>query len=244
MNRIGVETAQHVEVNYEPASVVERILAYLIDICVLGAYLIALSILGEGSDNGGDIQWMNILFIALPAWLYFLVLEIVWNGYTIGKWATGIRVVKLDGSRPDIFNYLIRWFIRLFEVTMTSGGLALLVILLNGKGQRLGDMAAKTCVIKVKRKTRLSDTLFEKSEGEFEIAYPQVVELSDRDMSVVLEVLDSFGQYDDRAWRKLAERTQHTIEKRLQINAKESTPREFLNRLKLDYNRVHGHSDQ
>lgn len=245
MSRIGVETAQHVQVQYQASSVPERILAFLIDLCVLGAYFISLSAIGVGSGevDEGNIQWMTLLLMALPAWLYHLVLEVLWNGYSVGKWVVGIRVTKLDGSRPDLFNYLIRWFIRLFEVTLTSGGLALLVLLINGRGQRLGDIAAGTCVIKVRRKTRLSDTLYE-DEGEgAEIRYPQVAELSDRDMAIVLEILDSMHDYERSAWEKLALKTQRVIEEKMGIQSREASAMQFLHQLKKDHNRVHSLSD-
>ncbi|HCI71200.1 MAG TPA: RDD family protein, partial [Balneola sp.] len=87
-----------------------------------------------------------------------LIFEVVWNGKSFGKWMMGLQVVMLDGSSPSFGNYLIRWMLRLLEVSFTNGILAFITVLINGKGQRLGDIAAKTCVIKTRKKVKLSDT--------------------------------------------------------------------------------------
>lgn len=246
MSKIGVETAQHVELNYKPAGVVERILAYIIDGVVLGVYFIAMSLIESAGSSPvdsvadqGDV-WIEMLLIILPAWLYHLILEVLWNGYTVGKWLMGIRVVKLDGTRPGIINYLIRWFIRLFEVTMTSGGLALITILINGKGQRLGDIAAKTCVIKISRSTQLSDTVLDNFSEDYEAQFPQVMELSDKDITVINDLLKSRDKYEYATWLRMINKTKDVIEKKMGLTGNTMGAVRFLHQVKKDYNALHG----
>jgi uncharacterized RDD family membrane protein YckC len=246
MSKIGVETAQHVQLNYKPAGVVERILAYILDGIVLGAYFIAIMMLGDSGSEpvdttvGDEYLWLGMLLIFLPVWLYHLVLEVLWNGYTVGKWLVGIRVVKLDGTRPGITNYLLRWFIRLFEVTMTSGGLALVTILINGKGQRLGDIAAKTCVIKVGRSTKLSDTVLDNFTEDYEARFPQVMELNDEDVTVINDLLKSRDKYEYATWVKMVNKTKKIIEQKMGVSDHGLGSVRFLHQVKKDYNALHG----
>ncbi len=249
MNQIGVETAQHVQLNYSPAGITERIIAYLLDGIVLGAYWIFLVGIGSMADTSSgpvdsssseEYVWLGMLIIFLPIMLYHLIIEVLWNGYSVGKWFMGIRVVKLDGTRPELNNYLIRWLIRLFEVTMTSGGLALITILINGKGQRLGDIAAKTCVIKVGKRTTLKDTVFEDFKEDYEAKFPQVMELSDEDISVINEVLKAQSKYEYKTWLRMVTKTRQRIEEKMGINGTGMVDHIFLRQVVKDYNALHG----
>ena len=246
MANFGVETTQHVQLNYKPASLPERILAFIVDTFVLGLYFLALNFLAEsGSDvpettMGENSIWLGMLVIFLPTWLYHLVLEILWNGYTVGKWVVGIRVVKIDGTRPGIVAYLLRWFFRIFEITFTSGGLALITILLNGKGQRLGDIAAKTTVIKVRRGTKLSDTVFDKVEDNYVPVFPQVMELNDEDVALINEVILARDKYESGTWIKMLYKMKGVIENKMGVSDHNMEAIQFLKQVKKDYNALHG----
>ena len=250
MTEIGVETTQHVQLNYTPAGLGERILAYVLDAIVLGVYWFFLIMMGMLASDGSvesasdppgeEFVWLFMLIILLPVMLYHLIMEIVWNGFTVGKWVVGIRVVKLDGTRPSIINYLIRWMIRLFEVTLTQGGLALITILINGKGQRLGDIAAKTCVIKVKKKTKLSDTMLHQVEEEYDAIFPQVMDLKDEDVSIINEVLKSRYDYDYARWIIMVAKTRKLIQDKLGILSSDMNDVQFLQQIVKDYNALHG----
>ena len=247
MANIGVETAQHVQLNYKPAAVSDRIIAYLLDGVVLAVYwffLITIASIGESGEvveeSGDANMWIGILIIMLPVMLYHLLMEVLWNGYTVGKWLVGIRVVKLDGTRPGLSNYLIWWLIRLFEITMTSGGLALITILVNGKGQRLGDIAAKTCVIKVRRKSKLSDTMLEEVEDDYEPEFPQVIELEEQDITIINEVLKSRKNYDYAAWLKMVSKTRQLIQEKMGVLNTNRSDTGFLEQVIKDYNAING----
>ncbi|MFY0685206.1 MAG: RDD family protein [Balneola sp.] len=246
MSQIGIETAQHVKINYNTAGIFERILAYFVDFIVLGIYWVVLgmiSTLADGSgpsQSSGDSMWVMYVIVLLPVMLYHLTMEILWNGYTVGKWLIGIRVVKLDGTRPSVSNYLIRWLIRLFEITLTSGVVAFFTLLLNTKGQRLGDIAAKTCVIKVGKRTRIDDTVFEDIDDSYAAVFPQVVELKDEQISVINEVLKSKSEYDRSAWLTMVARTRALIQEKMGTLNTGLGDIEFLQQVVKDYNALHG----
>lgn len=246
MSQIGIETAQHVKINYNTAGIFERILAYLVDFAVLGVYWAVLAMIGSYADganpsqDSGDYMWVMYVIVLLPVMLYHLTMEILWNGYTVGKWLIGIRVVMLDGTRPSVSNYLIRWLIRLFEITLTSGVVAFFTLLLNQKGQRLGDIAAKTCVIKVGKRTKIDDTVFEDLEADYDAVFPQVIELTDEEISVINEVLKSKSGYDKSAWLTMVARTRVLIQEKMGILHTGLGDIEFLQQVVKDYNALHG----
>ena len=151
MDNFHIETAQNVTIQQNVANLSTRIGAFFIDAFIIGGYyLIIYLILDSLNLISGDLYLIYGL-LSLPVFFYSLLFETLMNGQSPGKYLNKIRVTKLDGSKPTFSNYLIRWMLRSIDITMASGSLALLTILLNGKGQRLGDLAAGTTVISEKK---------------------------------------------------------------------------------------------
>lgn len=65
---------------------------------------------------------------------------------TYGMQRKRLRIVKLDGSPMRLSDHTLRW---LLYVLIDSGWLALLLIALTERKQRLGDMAARTVVVEL-----------------------------------------------------------------------------------------------
>ena len=110
------------------------------------------------------------------------------NGQTPGKYFNKIRVTKIDGSKPTFGSFLIRWMLRLIDITLASGSIALLTILLNGKGQRLGDLAAGTTVITERKTVSINNTLIVDLPEEYTPTFSQVTMLSDTDIQTIKEL--------------------------------------------------------
>ena len=132
MDNFQIETAQNVNIVQNVAGVGDRILAYLVDIIILGIYVIIMVILFSWLDMSDEYNFIVGMTIGLPLFLYHLLFEMFWNGQSPGKYVMKLRVVKVDGSKPAFSNYLIRWLLRIIDVSLTSGALALVTILLNG----------------------------------------------------------------------------------------------------------------
>src|SRR3989304_9839467 len=137
MGEIKIQTSQHTVIEHRAASVAERILAQLVNHRVLTVYIIFMFIFGAISRNTNYTLWMAV---SLPILLYHLFCEILMDGQSWGKRAMNIKVVKMDGSQPSGIDYFIRWAFRLIDITLSGGSIATLTIILNGKGQRLGDL--------------------------------------------------------------------------------------------------------
>ncbi|MCW3084531.1 MAG: hypothetical protein JWP12_1897 [Bacteroidetes bacterium] len=186
MDNIRIQTTQNVDIEYEVASVGDRLLASLIDYSFFFAYaLIALFIIGVIGRHWGPLG----LLLFLPLAFYHLLCETFFNGRSFGKMILKIKVVKIDGSRTGFGGYLLRWLFRIVDISLVSGSVALITIVVNGKGQRLGDLAAGTTVIKMKQRVQLSDTILNKVKPEYTVVFPEVSRLSDNDVAIIKEVM-------------------------------------------------------
>lgn len=189
MTKIKITTTQNIEIEYELATIFDRILAWLIDIVIIVAYvgiafLVAAVVSGELSNG-------LIALLTLPALLYHLGCEALFQGQSVGKMALRIKVVRTDGSPPNLGNYLLRWVFRLLEVNpaVFYGAAAIGSIAFSRQGQRFGDMIAGTTVIKLERKVSLSDTVFAPTKEGYEALFPEVTKLDDTDVNTVRDVL-------------------------------------------------------
>jgi uncharacterized RDD family membrane protein YckC len=186
---VAIRTSQNVLLEYEPASIGDRILATLIDYVVfLGWFILTLAI--PATVGIRPSTYYTVLVVVLPVVLYDLMCEWVLNGRSVGKLAMEIRVVMLDGSQPGLGAYLIRWLLRIVESVLFFGGVVPVVtVAANGKGQRLGDIAAGTTVVKVKPAVSLNDIRVRPLSDTYHVHFPDVRQLSDRDITVVRDVL-------------------------------------------------------
>ncbi|WP_445666420.1 RDD family protein [Fodinibius sp. AD559] len=239
MNHLNIETSQHVQIDYIPAGIGARIGAYILDIIIMGIYLaVSLSLIFEFSESS---TWVIMAVVALPLMAYHLVFELFMEGRSPGKKAVGIKVIKTDGTPATFGNYIMRWIFRLIDITTTSGTVAFVTILVNGKGQRLGDLAAGTAVVKNKKRTSLSDTLYADVEEGYEPIYPEVSVLSDKDISIVKEVLNERKEYDRQTYKIIALRTRNAIKEKMGIEkTREKGTLKFLRTVVKDYNVIHG----
>ena len=242
MQRVRIQTAQNVDIEYEVASVGDRIVAYLIDSVIIIAYVVGLVLLFVIRAEYFRPQVPSSVTIALgillflPVMLYDLILEVFMDGQSFGKRQRKIKVIKLDGSQPGLGSYLLRWLLRMIDMSLLSGGVALVTILFNGKGQRLGDIAAGTTVVKLKPYTTLDDTIFVPLAEDYTPMFPQVAGLDERAIATVKEVLD---QTADRQRLhdpdQLLLKTKEKLESVLGVQSG-LPPRDFLEIVIRDYN--------
>jgi uncharacterized RDD family membrane protein YckC len=73
---------------------------------------------------------------------------LVRGGVTPGMWVLGLRVTTVLGDAPSVRDYLVRWF--LFTVDgLLLGAVAAVSIALTRRRQRVGDLLARTVVVRV-----------------------------------------------------------------------------------------------
>lgn len=197
MDGIKISTTQNVELEYEPAGVGYRMLSTLLDSIFMLVYVIVvLFIIGFTSGLRNMIEDYNYLSITLliiaflPLMLYHFLSEQFMNGQSFGKKIVGVKVVKIDGTQPGVGSYAIRSLMRIIDVHLINGLIAIISIAVSEKSQRLGDMAAGTTVIKLGAKISLRDTILYKQVSDYKIVFHQVALLADRDIAIIKEIVE------------------------------------------------------
>jgi uncharacterized RDD family membrane protein YckC len=148
-------TPEAVALEFRTANLGSRILAYLIDMAVVVAGILAglfaVALLGNATEVVvPDWVALTIVLVLLPSWWlgYFIAFETLWRGRTLGKAALGLRVVTREGAPVRFRHAAIRALLGLVDFAVASGFFAIVFILFTRDNQRLGDLVAGTLVLR------------------------------------------------------------------------------------------------
>jgi len=239
MQTIEIRTTQNVTIEYELASLRERFFSIFIDILIVGTFYFVLVMIM--TNTVGDILFENPGLVSLMLIgmfiFYQLFSEILADGQSWGKKAMGIKVVRLDGKEPNISDYLLRSVFHIIDSIMSLGIMAALMISSSNKNQRLGDMTANTTVIRIKfnLRFRLEDILKINTLEDYEPTYPEVRQLSEKDMLLIKTIISRYRKYRNIAHQKVINELVENLVHQLDIP---ETPRDkiaFLKTLIRDY---------
>lgn len=153
VGRLEVVTSDHVVLRYDLAGAGNRGFAALLDFVVATA--LTLGWIAAGSRlleaTGGAIVGVVVFSAVLFGWSYFIALEWLWNGQTLGKRLFGLRVINEDGSPARFIAVFVRNLVRVADFLPGFYGFGLVSIVLSSRSQRLGDLAAGTYVVRARR---------------------------------------------------------------------------------------------
>jgi uncharacterized RDD family membrane protein YckC len=126
-----------------------RLVAAFLDGLILIAAAIVVSLpFGTLSGNGFSLTG-PATFFPYGIWLaYYIYFETQQGGQTLGKKATGVKVVKADGTPFTVQDSVVRNILRVIDNLPCIPLVGIIMILVNKDHQRLGDIAAKTVVVK------------------------------------------------------------------------------------------------
>ena len=243
MSQIAINTSQNVNVNFNVASIGERMLAFIIDILIKGAYMLFIYFLFfklfhlgsylDSLDNWSAAALM--ITITFPIHIYTLVCESLMEGQTFGKKIMKIKVVKIDGYQAGFGDYLMRWIFRLIDVWSNSGIIGLLSMIISKNNQRLGDMATGTGVISLKNDVSISHTILEDLNADYLPTFPQVIALSDNDMRIIKDNYQKALKVEDQlVIKRLSDKIKEIL--KLEGDTNGFTERQFINLIIKDYN--------
>lgn len=88
----------------------------------------------------------KLLAVVFPPLLYFVITESCYQA-TLGKWLFGLKVVTVDGERPEVLAHLIRAMTRVPEAMMLMIPY-LILIPFSERKQRFGDVITETLVVR------------------------------------------------------------------------------------------------
>lgn len=218
MSTIQIETPQNVRIEYEYASLGLRIAGWFIDAGFIAVYILAVFYL-IGIFAMGDLAYTAGLLLYIPLFFYDLIFEYYFKGQSPAKMILKLRVIRLDGSAPSFVSYFIRWMTRFIDISFSFGGLAIMTYFFSGRGQRLGDIAAGTSVVKISgRNIRNGIRLINFPVG-YRVTYPEVRLLNDEEIRLINEVINRVTTGVHRAEDSgMLERTAELISRRLGIS--------------------------
>jgi hypothetical protein len=96
-----------------------------------------------------------IVFSFLNVFGYFWASEALGSGQTVGKKAFRLRAVGDRGEPLTFMQAGVRNIVRIVDFLPYGYGVGMIVLFANGKGKRLGDIAAGTIVVKDSDHVRL-----------------------------------------------------------------------------------------
>ncbi|MFZ5552924.1 MAG: RDD family protein [Bacteroidota bacterium] len=238
MKNIDIVTSHNITIEYQLAGVLDRFFALLVDLAILFAWLIFVSIIAGDSRSEDSVIIIFMIFFMPVFFCYHLTCEIFFGGQSIGKRALGIKVVRLDGKNPTISDCFMRWVFRIVDIFFTLGALAALFASASDKGQRLGDMIAGTVVVKLNPTNRytINDILsIRDSATHGETLYPQVTKLTDDDMLLIKNALERYKTFPNPKTGKLIRDITEKVCSELQISEIPKDKPVFLRKLLQDY---------
>lgn len=134
---------------YPLARLGSRVLAHMLDVLLLVVGLFGLQALIAALivlEPGVAMALLAVITLLGP-FAYFILLEGLWNGQTLGKKAIGIRVRMADGTPVTFPAALGRNLLRPADLFPGSYFVGLLAVFTNPKSQRIGDLVAGTVVV-------------------------------------------------------------------------------------------------
>lgn len=223
-----VQTPEQIDVAYDVAGIGSRFLAALLDHVFLALILslscVGVSLIASQLDLGLDENLVLALFglgVYLALCGYHIFFETVWNGQTPGKRLIGLRMVR-EGGRPIGFlGSTIRNFIRLVDFLPVLYGLGVLVMFIDRRSRRLGDLAAG-CMAVRERKAVTLETLTAPTVAEQaavaaaeRITIPNLTAVQQADYDLVQEFLRRRSSLSAEARQRISRQLVAGLQQRL-----------------------------
>lgn len=211
--RAEVETPEGVLLTFDLAGPGSRMGAYLFDLMIRLAIIIALGyatgisalLFGEGASTG-----LMLVGLFLIEWSYGALFEGLWRGRTPGKSIFRLRVIKVAGYPIGFYDAVLRNFLRAADILPFCYGVGLIAMTATKRMQRIGDLAAGTIVV------RAEEHRFQRDADAMRDALPiersecaGVFAVSERTLDLIERL---FGRQNSVGPRRLDEIGRHIAE--------------------------------
>jgi len=120
---------------------------YIVLVAILAFSTLVSRLLGGGARTAGNSSLTVGLFLVLAVAVLDLGVLPGLTGLTIGKWATGLRIRRSDGTELGIGRAFLRHFVG-YPLSALTLGLGFIIAALNARGRGLHDLIAGTIVVR------------------------------------------------------------------------------------------------
>ncbi len=154
---LQLATPERVAVDLPIAGLGSRAMAYGVDVGLLGSVGTVLyfgvtfwvpDAANRVLELSGLARTLGAVGVFFGLWVYWTLLEVAWNGQTVGKRLLRIRVVRSDGSAVTVFASAVRNLLRLVDFLPACYPVGLVTMLIDKRHRRLGDLLAGTVLVR------------------------------------------------------------------------------------------------
>jgi uncharacterized RDD family membrane protein YckC len=202
-DRLRISTPEGLDLDLELAGVPSRFTAALLDWVIQAIPIIVVWAALPPAIGDLGVAIASIVTF-LMVFVYDVLFEVLGGGRTPGKRANGLRVVTAEGGPVDLRTSATRNILRLVDLQPVGGYLVgIIAVIATKKNQRLGDIAARTIVVREAR-----------SQGEAAFTAPWVLgsgaswnvsSVTPAEVAAVRRFLDRRHELDREARDRLAE---------------------------------------
>ena len=229
-NQINLQTPESVELEFTLAGIGNRAFALIIDYIIISltalltwgvSYYFAYQIdpgFIFGSNPDLLAQWIiaiqSLVAFAIYAG-YFVILETLWQGQTLGKKWTKIRVIRDNGKPERLPQAILRALLRPVDDILFIG---VFFIVFSQKEKRIGDLVAGTLVVQDEQASKSAN--FDISPEAQDLAVQlriesEITNLLPEDFATIRDFLQRrqniMLEYQHQLSRKLAEQVKEII---------------------------------
>ena len=264
--RYRVETPEQLGLEYDIAGLGTRLMAAIVDMIFLGLIgglalcfgvfglaAVFASISDEGTANAIAIAIVALIFFFV-LWGYYVLFETIWHGQSPGKRWTGLRVIQ-DGGYPIGFSHAaIRNIVRIADFLPFLYIIGAIVMLVDSRSRRLGDLVAGTIVVKEQQEISLATigsnertpapwpsqavgtSIAASATGTFTDApqFPNLSRISSAEYSLLREFLQRRTMLAPGPRASLALQLAQGFARRLDYTPTGDVPEQFLHRLAIE----------
>ncbi len=150
---LELRTPEGMDFSLPLAGPVSRLLALWIDLAVIGvAGMVLRQVMAVvAAFNADAAQGLTTVLYFAVSLLYAILAEWLWQGQTVGKRLLGIRVMDRDGLPMHVSQIVVRNLLRPVDMLPAFYLLGGMVAMGTRYGQRIGDLAANTVVVRTRQ---------------------------------------------------------------------------------------------
>ena len=229
---------------YPLAGLGRRVGAQLLDAFIILAFLMMVMQMAAAlMPLAGEIPLAGAVVISSATpFAYFILLEGLWNGRTIGKLAAGLRVRMVDGTPIKFSAAVGRNFLRVADFFPMFYFMGVLAIFTTPRSQRLGDLLAGTVVVQEKRGVpRFTPAPHKAGIHPFEEHVGELRGMTQEEYTALKRFCDRFPELPPHIQSKLLDEVWHPIAIRRGVNAVANVhPLYLAEATVMKYGRQHG----